>query len=171
MTSQVIGKNKVALFLEEEELAERGLCKTSSEGVELKRLVIEALKESGIATSGNMEIEIFNGKEGILVFAVVGILPSIRYMVFDDIDTFIEAAGVLLELPLHSKLTYCDRKYWLELKDFDGTTEKAAIQLSEFGQCLDADQYKEFVLNEYGTVIEEDNALQTFQRFFHTRGA
>lgn len=171
MTSQVIGNNKVALFLEEGDLAERGLCKLSSEGKELKRLVVEALKNSGIQSDGNMEIEIFNGKEGILIFAVVGIMPSIRYMVFDQVEALIEAAGVLLEFPLHSKLTYYEGRYWLEIKDFDETAEKTALQLGEFGRHLSAEEYREYIITEYGTVIEKENALRTFQRYFHKRPA
>ncbi len=166
MTSQIIGNNKVALFLQEEELAEHGLCKHSSEGKEMKRLVVEALKDLGVQLDGNMEIEIFSGKEGILVFAVVGIIPTVRYMVFDNIESVIMAAGALSEMPMHSKLTYCDSKYWLEMRDFSDAAEKAALQLGEFGSHLKSEDYKEGVLEEYGKVVEEDNVFTIFRNVF-----
>lgn len=168
MTSQIIGNNKVALYLEEKDLAERGLDQPSCEGDELKTLVLEMLGSLGIRTDGNMEIEIFNGGASILVFAIVGIDPSVSHLVFDDIELLIQAAGALIEFPLHSKLTYWDRKYWLELKDFGDTAEKTALLLGEFGRHLAPEEYRECVLSEYGVVIEKDNVLRAFQRAFHS---
>lgn len=169
MTSQIIGNNKVALFLQEKELAEHGLCKLSSEGREMKRFVVEVLKDLGVRSDGNMEIEIFSGKEGILVFAEVGLEPSVRYMVFDTLECFIEAVGVLNTFPIRSKLTYYDSRYWLAISDFDDTAEKAAMQLGEFGRHIRPDEYRDCFLDEHGEVIERDNALRRFRETFYKK--
>jgi len=167
VTSQIIGNNRVALFFQEEELAEHGLCSLSAECKEMKRFVVEALKGLGVPSDGNMEIEIFNGKEGMLVFAVVGIVPTIRYMVFDNLESFISATGVLKDTPVHSKLTYFDGMYWLEMRDFGDAAEKAALLLGEFGRRLEAEDFREGVLEEYGEVIEDDNVLGVFRNAFY----
>ncbi|MGI6577711.1 MAG: hypothetical protein ACOX1Q_06690 [Eubacteriales bacterium] len=107
MTSQIIGNNTLALFLPHDEMEDLGLCRISAEGREMKKLVVDTMRNLGVESEGDMEIEIFNGKQGILIFAVVGLVPMVRYMVFNDLENLIEAVGTLNELPLKSKLTYC----------------------------------------------------------------
>jgi hypothetical protein len=167
VTSQIIGNNALALFLPHDEMEDLGLCRISAEGREMKKLVVDTMRNLGVESEGDMEIEIFNGKQGILIFAVVGLVPMVRYMVFNDLENLIEAVGTLNELPLKSKLTYCQGKYWLELKDFDETVEKVALQLGEYGQHIAADDFHEGVMEEYGTVIEENNAIAKFRYAFH----
>ena len=167
MTSQIIGNNRLALFLPNEELEDLGLCKKSAQGSEMKKVVVDAMRRLGVECSGDMEIEMFNGKQGILVFAFVGLVSVVRIMAFDDLEDLIAAAGALNELPLKSKVTYCRGKYWLEIKDHNDIADRIALILSEYGRYADADEFLEGILEEYGTVIAENNAIAEFRSAFH----
>ena len=61
MTSQIIGNNRLALFLPNEELEDLGLCKKSAQGSEMKKVVVDAMRRLGVEYR-DMEIEMFNGK-------------------------------------------------------------------------------------------------------------
>lgn len=167
LTSQIIGNNKLTLFLSNDELEDLGLCKKSAQGVEMKKVVVEAMRTLGVEYCGDMEIEMFNGKQGVLIFAMVGLVSVVRHIVFDDLENLIEAVGTLNELPLKSKLTYCWDKYWLEIRDFNEIAERVSLLLGEYGQHVSPEDYHEGVLEEYGTVIEEDDAIMKFRLAFH----
>ncbi len=166
MTSQIIGSNMLVLFLQHDELDELGLYNEVSECRDMKKLVVETLTNLGFESDGDMKIEVFNGKQGVLVFAEVEIEPIVHYMRFDDLDDLIDAVGAMNTQQMWSKLTYYMDNYWLEIRGSKKIVEKALLQLGEYGYHVSSCDYNEGVLEEYGTLIEESKAIETIRNAF-----
>lgn len=168
MTSQIIGNNMLVLFLQLDELHELGLYQQPTEVREMKKLVVDTLSNLGFESDGDMEIEVFSGKQGVLVFAEAALKAVVRYMRFSDIEELIDAVGAMKTLEIRSKLTYCMGNYWLEFRGAKEEIEQATLQLSEYGHCVDTCEYNEGVLEEYGTLIEENSAIETIRNAFYS---
>jgi hypothetical protein len=168
LTSQIIGSNMLVLFLQHDELDDLGLCCGATEGREMKRLVVDTLSNLGYESNGDMKIEVFDGKQGILIFAETDLESLVRYMMFSDLEDLIDAVGAINARQIRSKLTYYMDCYWLELRGARDAIEKAALQLGEYGHHIDAFDYNEGVLEEYGTLIEERNAIGTIRSAFYS---
>lgn len=156
------------LFLQHDELHELGLYQKVTEIREMKHLVVDTLSNLGFESDGDMEIEVFNGKQGVLVFAEVDLEPAVRYLRFGDLENLIDAVGATSIIQIRSKLTYCMGEYWLELRGAKDVIDKATLQLGEYGQCVNTCDYNEGVLEEYGTLIKEGNAIETIRNSFYS---
>jgi hypothetical protein len=156
MTSQLIGSNRLAIYIEEEELKQHGILSGTSCNEQIKPLVESIFRSSGINARGDMEIEVYDSRAGLMVFAWVGELFSHEQLVFSTLDDLLDAADSLAQPVYRSDLIFYDGRYYLEICDFICSIKNSSMRLSEFG--FKSHVPKE-LLSEYGTHIAKGDAI------------
>lgn len=162
MNIQNVGKSCITLFIEGDELADRGVAPDSLNVEQAAEFLKTALYRLGRPLWDSAVIEMFPGRDSVLIFARRrGGAPA--FFAFDDIEPVIIAADCL-EADIPSRLTYIDGAYVLTVHPWEGEPVPAALY--EFGTEIKVTERYELHLLEHGEEIIGDYAVSVIKEFF-----
>lgn len=160
MIIQAIGTSALSMYIDEEDLSKLGLDPRAVGKREAESLLRTALTENALPQWEAAALEVFPGKDSLLVF-VRRKADKPCYFLFQDAQALIDAC---LQCPeaLQSSLTAAPSGYILTIYPFAG--ESAPAVLSEYGD--QADGYLILHLIEQNGELLKQNAIGTLQKYF-----
>ena len=162
MTIQHIGARAMSLYISKHELSERNLVPDNIDHDEALRLLRFALTEKHLDGWEAAELEVYPGRDSVLLFARRRSgLP--RHYFFSDFEALVTAAHLCLDV-LPSCLSRVSKGYILTVYPFEGEQPPAA--LLEFGVSLGNSTYLAAHLSEQEKVLLPTSALACIQEHF-----
>ena len=162
MTIQPISTASVALYLTPADLQERGVCPEQLDLERTLEIAREAFEQAGLPLEGDLEIEAYPEKCGVLVFARLHPPQELVYS-FRSWEELLCAVACLAEPLPDGTLSQWRGRYWLTLP---AREQAAGARLSEFGQLETADPYITARLAEYGIPLLEQDAPTALKSHF-----
>jgi len=145
----------MSLYITAPELEARNLCPQSLNRSDALDLLATALAESRLDGWEAAELELFPGREGVLLFARrKSGLP--RHFHFFDFETLLQAVHTCPDA-LPSTLARVGNGYLLTVYPFEGESPPSALY--EFGIALGQNTYLEAHLTEQGEVLIPNAAM------------
>jgi hypothetical protein len=161
MEIQLIGSKALTVFLSGDELARRRLEPQSITAEEAADILKTALEAAGKKGWENVTLEVFPGRDSILLFAHL-CFEKTAFFVFDDFETLIEA-GKLCPPGIDSVITYIDESYVLSVYSEDG---EFPAHLCEYGTKLARPSKYALFLSEHGKKIAGPDGIDSIKKFF-----
>lgn len=162
MNIQNIGKSCITLYIEGNELTERGVSPETLSLEQAAEFLEAALDEMGRPVWENVVIELFPGRDSVLLFARRrGGSPA--FFAFDKIEPLISVSSCL-DSDIPARLTYIDGSYILTVCPWEGEPVPSAFY--EFGTEIKVSARYELHLREHGEEIIGDFALSVIKEFF-----
>jgi len=163
MTVQQIGIRAMALYITEQELRARNLTPAAIGRREAEALLCTALEEANLDGWEVVELEVYTGKDAVLLFARRK-SGAPQHFFFADFETLISAAHLCPET-LPSALSLAPRGgYVLTVYPFEGDAHPAVLE--EYGDPLGGSVYLVAHLLEQGAVLISAGALACLQGYF-----
>ncbi len=148
------GNNGLALYIDAEEMAARGLNEMGEDAA--RAFAEDALNNLGLAASLS-EIEAFSGAGGTMIFASLRSRRHSAAFEFPSLDALLDSAASASFLDSRSSsLHLLDGKYIITLFD---ATDALALHMSEYARRLPDTESREIFLREHGALLEPENAL------------
>jgi len=161
MIIQAIGTDALSMYIDEQELHNLGLDPRAVGMQEAESLFRRALAENAMPQWEAAAMEVFPGKDSLLLFARRKAKKPAHFL-FQDAEHLIEACRQCPEL-LPSSLSAAPSGYILTVYPFAG--EQPPAVLYEYGDA--ADGYLILHLREQGGDILKENAIGTLRTYFH----
>ena len=157
-----IGNRAMSLYITAPELQARSLCPQSLSRSDALDLLALALTENRLDGWEAAELELFPGREGVLLFARrKSGLP--RHFHFSDFELLLQAVQACPDA-LPSTLARIEEGYLLTVYPFEG--ELPPFALYEFGIALGQNAYLEAHLTEQGEVLIPNAAMSALCTHF-----
>ena len=165
MTIHPIQGAGVALYITPAELETRGLTVRELSAVQAGALARQACAAVGLLPEGELEIEAFPDRSGVLLF--VRFRPPERmWFSFETLEPLFAAAQAGEEPPERCALYWCAQRWWLSL---EGEAESWAARLSEFGRRERERPHLAAHLAEFGQTVFPCRALHELGRYAPAR--
>jgi len=157
-----IGNRAVSLYITEAELKERNLAIETINQDQVQCLLAVALRESRLDGWEAAELEVFPGRDAVLLFArrKSGV-P--RHLLFSDFETLLHAVRLCPDV-LPSALSRTKGGYLLTAYPFEG--ENLPAVLYEFGRELGQSAYLTAHLKEQGETLLPVCAMASLRAYF-----
>ena len=162
MTISNIGATALSIHISEEELQSKNLNLATIGQVEALLLFNFALKEKRLEDWEFSEIELFPGRDSLLLFARRK-SGTPKHFLFDDFETLLTASK-LCETSLPSTLSRTETGYLLSIYPFEG--DRAPAIFYEFANEVQGAAHLSDHFAEQGRVLIAKNALQMLQTHF-----
>jgi len=161
MIIQNIGTRALSMYIDSKELDEMGLRPDEIGQQEAGQLLKKALDDSSLKQWKAAEMEVYPGKDSILLFVRRKSTKPFHF-VFNDFEALISASEFCQELP--SSLIDLNGKYLLTVFPLEGDSPPAA--LSEFGNSVDVSPCLSIHYEEQGKYIFSQQAISEIRRLF-----
>ena len=163
MDIYAIGDRDFSVYICSRELIERNINPLSFSAAEAKKLVGDAFV--GKKYGDRMKIEMFPGKDEVLLFVHIGASEP-TFFAFRDSESLIsaieESSAEDLEI-----LTYINNTYYLAVYPF---SEKDGLGgFEEFGEKVSAPPEFELYLREHGEYFLENKEIKSLKRLFSAK--
>jgi len=162
MIIQHIGTRAISLYIPEQELREMDINPAAIGRAEALELLAMAFQESRLSGWEAAELEIYTGKDAVLLFARRK-SGSPRHFYFADFEELVTAAHLCPdELP--SLLCRARGGYLLTVYPFEGDLPPAV--LCEYGEALGSSAYLPTHLEEQGAALLPADAISRLRAHF-----
>lgn len=161
MIVQNIGTRALSMYIDSDELSDLGLSPEKIGQHEANQLLRKALNEKSLKEWKAAEMEVYPGKDSILLF-VRRKSTKPCYFSFSDFEALISACKLCKPLP--SSLIQIESKYLLTVYPFEGDNPPAI--LSEYGTQLDLSTCLAIHYEEQGQYIFMEKAIALIQKYF-----
>ncbi|MGL5513947.1 MAG: hypothetical protein ACRDBM_12025 [Sporomusa sp.] len=164
MIIQNIGTRAISMYIDSDELSELGLSPDSIGQQEASELLKKALDDRAIKQWDAAEMEVYPGKDSLLLF-VRRKSAKPYYYIFTDLECLITACSVCRPMP--SSLLCCpedEGSYLLTVFPLEGDNPPAI--LSEFASQVELSPYQAIHYDEQSEYILSHNAIAVIRQFF-----
>ena len=162
MDIQTIGSSSLTIYISPAEMRSRNIAPGSLTADDTKNILHSALDMIGQNEYTKVSLELFPGKEDLLLFVRM-CLGAPLFFSFDDLELLIAAACECSdEAP--SSLSFMDSRYILTVTPWEH--DNAAPILYEFGELIDAPQQYEEYIKEHGQMLIKSDALTVLKKHF-----
>lgn len=161
MIVQNIGTRAISMYIDKKELIEMGLHPDEIGQQEANQLLKRALDDGSISQWKTAEMEVYPGKDSILLFVRRKSLKPF-YFVFPNFEALVSACQMCRSMP--SSVNSVDGKYLLTIYPMEGDDPPAI--LSEFGSQIEISQCLAFHYEEQGEYIFAEQAISKIQKYF-----
>jgi hypothetical protein len=162
MIIQHIGTRAISLYIPEQELRDLDICPAAIGRAEALELLSRALAEKHLVGWEAAELEIYPGKNAVLLFARRK-SGSPRHFLFRDFEDLLTAAHLCPDV-LPSLLCRIKAGYLLTVYPFEGDLPPAV--LCEYGEALGSSAYLPAHLLEQGAALLPTGALACLRTHF-----
>lgn len=162
MIIQNIGTRALSMYIGSEELNELGFSPDDIGQQEANQLLKKALDDSSIKKWAAAEMEVYPGKDSLLLF-VRRKSTKPFYFVFSDIEPLISACQMCKPLP--SSLNYIGNKYLLTVFPLEGDSPPAIF--AEFGEQIQISICQAIHYEEQGKFILSQQAIGKIKEYFN----
>lgn len=162
MEVQPIGDGCLYIHLKDEDLSAMQSAPEQLTDREVRRILIEAVGESGEDWWHHAFLELYPGHGSALIFARLH-PDEPECFVFEELEPLLQAAE---QSPggLVSYLIYFENAYYLTV--YPWAEERGLSVLSEFGTALAVTPHLALHFMEHGTILAGPMALDTLKKFF-----
>ena len=158
MTILSFGTDRTTLFFTCTDLSEQGLCIDNLTEENTVSLTRNALLQTDLSFSGELELDVYANPGGLLVFAHLAQQQQFVWY-FPDFETVLCAAQAIPTDHANSCLYRWGQTLWL-------TVNQSFPQLSEFGTEATDELYILPQLQEHGTLLLPEQAISLLCRHF-----
>jgi len=162
MDIQPIGKRSLLIYINSDELMDLPAPPSELKTDDAADILRKALGDSGEDQWRNVYLEIFVGRDSLLLIARAH-SGNPHFFMFRDIEDLIGAAE-LCPNDIISFLSYCEGKYYLIVYPWD--SESPPNALFEYGEELPMHPNYTFHLTEHGNILSGPTALDEVRRCF-----
>lgn len=127
----------------------------------IAKTVREAFSQLGMPVQEEIEVVCFSGNGGVLLFATQTRPACVVYR-FETVEDLIGGAQAVTNENTVPTTLFCSENAYFLVLPYEN------IRLSEFGTMVQNPEETKTYLQEYGTILCEENAIEKLAHIFHT---